>query len=156
MCGKASADMSIPLTSGAITSRARRPLHRDHRPLLGDRGQEDIELRPFGLQVVLHVIEDARRAAGRGRDVKAVVRKTRDDAVVHHVAVFPEHQPVAAAAGLELQPVSWDRAVQELGRIRPTTSILPRVVASKMPTLARTALHSRATAACMSSPSCGK
>ena len=38
----------------------------------------------------------------------------------------------------------------------PTTSILPSVEASKMPTPARTALHSRATAACMSSPEPGK
>ena len=39
---------------------------------------------------------------------------------------------------------------------RPTISILPSVEASKMPTPSRTALHSRATAACRSSPAFGK
>ena len=38
----------------------------------------------------------------------------------------------------------------------PTTSILPKVEASKMPSEARVARHSRATAACMSSPAFGK
>ena len=43
-------------------------------------------------------------------------------------------------------------AVQEFGGVGPTTSILPSVEASKMPTALRTARHSRATAACISSP----
>ena len=38
----------------------------------------------------------------------------------------------------------------------PTTSILPSVDASKMPQALRMARHSRATAACMSSPARGK
>ena len=93
-------------------------MHGDHGPLLGDRRQEDVELRPFGLEIILHVIENTRGAAGCRRDVEPVMRKTRDDAVIHHVAVFPEHHSVPASTRLELQPVIGIEPVQELGCIR--------------------------------------
>ena len=107
----------MPVTSGAIKSRAFRALHGDDGELLGGRGQEDLQLRPFGLEVVLHMGEHARRAACCRRDMEAVGRQPGDDAVVEDVAILLQHQPVAAAAGFELQPTIDVDAVHELGRI---------------------------------------
>ena len=64
-----------------------------------------------------------------------------------------QHQAVAAAARLRACSRRWCRCGSGTRRRPgPTTSILPSVEASRMPTVVRTARHSRATAACMSSP----
>ena len=81
-----------------------RALERDDRPLLGGRGEPDLEVRPLGLEVVLHHVEDARGAAGGGGDVEAVRGQPADDAVVADEAVLAEQQAVAAAAEPELRP----------------------------------------------------
>ena len=97
------------------------------------------------------------RSAGRRRHVEAVRREPRHDAVVHDVAVLLQHQAVAAAARLELQPGIGVDAVHELGGIRPDDLDLAErggIEDARRPS--RTAWHSRATAACMSSPACGK
>ena len=132
-----------------------RTLHGDDRPLLGGRGEPDLEVGELGLEIVLHVGEHARRAAGRRRHVEAVRREAADDAVVHDEAGFAQHEAIAAAAGLELRPGVGVERFMNSAASGPTTSILPSVEASNRPTLARTARHSRATAACMSSPAAG-
>ena len=96
-----------------------RSLDGDHRPLLGGRGQPHLEIGEFGLEIVLHVMEDARRPAGRGGDVEAVGGDPADHAVIHDEARLAQHQPVAAASGLELRPGVGVEAVHELGRVRP-------------------------------------
>ena len=143
--------------SGAITSRARGPCTAIAAHCSVVEVQPDLEVGELGLQIVLHLGEHARRAAGRGGDVEAVGREAADDAVVDDEAGFAQHQAVAAAADLELGPGVGVDAVRGISAASgPTTSILPSVEASKMPTHCRAARHSRATASCMSSPAAGK
>ena len=147
----------MPSTSGAIDLARPRPLHGDHRPLLGGRGEPDLEVGEFGLKIVLHVMEDARRAAGRGGHVEAVGGEAADDAVVHDEAGFGQHQPVAAAARLELRPGIGVEPVHELGGIRTDHLDLAEGRGIEDADAARApSRHSRATAACMSSPLPGK
>ena len=96
--------MSRPSTKGSSSLRAFGPLSAIGRPLLGGRGEPDLEVGPLGLQVVLHHVEDARGAAGGGGDVEAVGGEAADDAVVADEAVLAEQQAVAAAADPELGP----------------------------------------------------
>ena len=79
-------------------------LHGDHRPLLGNGGQPDVELRELGLEIVFHVVHDAGGAARRGGDVEAVGRQAADNAVIIDETVLAQHDAIAAAAGLELLP----------------------------------------------------
>ena len=99
----------------------------------------------------------ARRAAGRRGDVEAVGRQPADDAVVVDEAVLAQHDAVAAAAGLELLPRV---GVEQFHELRPRPGRPPRSCrASRRRTgrrVSRTVAHSRLTAACMSSPACGK
>jgi len=53
ICGIAAGERSMPLISGAITSRAFGPCHGDDSPLLGGRGQPDVEIGEFRLQIIL-------------------------------------------------------------------------------------------------------
>ena len=96
--------MSRPSTKGSSSLRAFGPLSAIGRPLLGGRGEPDLEVGPLGLQVVLHHVEDARGAAGGGGDVEAVGGEPADDAVVADEAVLAEQEAVAAAADPELRP----------------------------------------------------
>ncbi len=96
-----------------------RPLHGDHRPLLGGRGQPDRQMRELGLQIILHVVQHARRTAGRGGHMETILGQAPDDAVVIDEAVFARHDAVAAAAGLQRVPGVGIEEVQELRRIRP-------------------------------------
>ena len=108
----------MPSTSGCDDVARLRPLHGDHGPLLGDRGEPDVEMRELGLEVVLHVVHDARRAAGRRRDMETVGRQASDDAVVIDEAVLAQHDAVAAAARLELLPRVGVEQLHELRRVR--------------------------------------
>ncbi len=67
-----------------------RTLHGDDRPLFGHRGQPHLQMREFRLQIVFHVVENARRAAGRRRHMETIVGQTTDDAVVINEAVFAQ------------------------------------------------------------------
>ena len=49
-----------PRPAARSVLRAFGPLQRDHRPLLGGRGQPHLEVRPLGLEIVLHHVEHAR------------------------------------------------------------------------------------------------
>src|SRR5262249_29206735 len=95
-----------------------RTLHGDHRPLFGGRGEPDLEIRPFGLEVVLHMGEDTWRPAGRRGDVKAVRRHAADDAVIVNEAVVAGHDAVAKAPRFKLQERVDIDAVEELGGVR--------------------------------------
>ena len=112
------AEMSRPSTKGSSSLRAFGPLSAIDRPLLGGRGEPDLEVGPLGLEVVLHHVEDARGAAGRGGDVEAVGGEPADDAVVADEAVLAEQQAVAAAADAELGPGVGVHPLHE-GRRRP-------------------------------------
>jgi len=94
-----------------------RPLHGDHRPLLGCRGEPDRELRPLGLKIILHHREHPRGAAGGGRDVEAVRREPRDNAIVIHVAIIPQQDAVARPADGEGVPRVYIQAIHEGDRI---------------------------------------
>ena len=95
-----------------------RPADRRDRPLLGDGGEKNPQLRPFGLQVVLKLAEHAGCAAGGRRHVEMVVGQTDGDAVVHHHAVLAKHQPVAGFSRRQLQPGVGIYAVEELPCVR--------------------------------------
>src|SRR5262249_6488996 len=94
-------------------------LDRDHGPLLRYRGEPHPEVGELRLQVVLHVVEDARGAAGSRRDVEAVGRETADDAVVHDEAGLAEEEAITATARLQLGPGVGVEAVHEFGGVRP-------------------------------------
>ena len=49
-----------------------RALQGDNRILLGRAGQPDVKIRPFGLEIILHHIQHARRTAGCRGQVKAI------------------------------------------------------------------------------------
>ena len=75
ICGIASADRSMPSTSGAITSRACGPCTAITAHCSVVEVSQTFEVGELGLEIVLHVMEDARRAAGRRRDMEAVRRR---------------------------------------------------------------------------------
>ena len=95
-----------------------RPLHGDDRPLLRDRGQPDVEMRELGLEIILHHVHHAGRAAGRRCDMEAVRREAADDAVVIDETVLAQHDAVAAAADFELLPRVGVEKLHELRRVR--------------------------------------
>lgn len=85
-----------------------RALHGDDSPLFGHRGQPDLQMREFRLQVIFHVMEHARRAAGRRRHMETVVRQASDNTVVINEAVLAGHDAVAGLAGLQ-RVLHWCR-----------------------------------------------
>ena len=91
-------------------------------PLLGDRGAVHPQLRPLGLQPLLHPVEDLRRAAGGGEDEEAVLGQAQHRAVVDHHAVDPAHDAVADRADLQaahqvrVEPVEQDARRRGPGR----------------------------------------
>ena len=131
------------------------PDDRERRPLLGDRGQPHLQVRPFGLQPFLHPVEDVRRAAGGGEHLEPVLGQAHHGAVVDDHAVDAAHHPVADHADLQGAHHVRVEHVEEPPASGPCTSILPSVEPSRMPTPVRTAAHSRSTAVSMSSPGCG-
>ena len=102
------------------------------RPLLGDRRQPHAQVRPLGLQPLLHPLQHFGGVAGGGLVRNRSVGQAQHDAVVEDHAVGAAHQrrsgsrprPACRSVGVQ--------AVQELGGVRPCTSILPRVEASMM------------------------
>ena len=96
-----------------------RALRRDHRPLLGGRGQPDVEVGPLGLAVVFHHREHARGAAGGGGHVETVLGEARHHTVVVDETVVPQQHAVLAAAHRELRPVIDVEPVHEGGRAWP-------------------------------------
>ncbi|OMP13232.1 hypothetical protein COLO4_02038, partial [Corchorus olitorius] len=87
------------------------------RPVVGDRGEVHLQLRPFGLVVQLQPFEDARGAAGGGGHQEVVVGETGGDAVVEDHAVFLAHQAVAGLADVQLGPGVGVDAVEEFPRV---------------------------------------
>ncbi len=75
---------------------------RERGPLLGDRRAVHPQLRPLGLQPLLHPVEDLRRAAGGGEDEEAVLGQAQHRAVVDHHPVDPAHDAVADRADLQV------------------------------------------------------
>ncbi len=63
---------------------------------------QNSEIGKLGLEIVLHVREHARRAAGRRRHVEAVGFQACDDAVIHEETGLAQHEAIAAAPNLEL------------------------------------------------------
>ena len=77
--------------------------HQGNRgPVLGDRGREDVQVRPFRLEPLLHPLQDLRRIAGRGRGDEPVFGDPDDRAVVDHHPVDAAHDAVADPAGLQV------------------------------------------------------
>ena len=66
--------------------------------LLGEVGDVDLEVPPFGLQPFLHPAVHPVGAAGGGVAEEAVLGQPHDDAVVEQEAVLVAHEAVAAAA----------------------------------------------------------
>ncbi len=92
------------------------PLHRDHRPLLGNRGQPDPQVGEFGLQVVFHMLQHERGAAcGRG-DMEPVGGEAGDDAVVTDETIFAQQHGVAAPSWRQVGEVTGVDTVQERRR----------------------------------------
>ncbi|GBF28289.1 hypothetical protein MnTg02_03353 [bacterium MnTg02] len=96
-----------------------RSIQGDHSPLFGNRCQPDVEIRPVRLQVIFHVRHDPRRAACGCRDMETVIGQTANDTIIENVAVFAQHQPIAAAPDAKLGPRVGIDTVQELSGIGP-------------------------------------
>ncbi len=88
------------------------------RPVVGDRGQVHLQVRPFGLLVDLQPLQHACRATGGGGHDEVVLADAGGHAVVEDHAVFLAHQAVAGLAHVELGPGVGVDAVEELARIR--------------------------------------
>ena len=93
------------------------PTDRSDRPLLGDRGQINPQIRPFGLQPFLQPIKHGGGGAGGGGHVEMVLGQTRGHPVILDHAVIAEHQAVARPADRQFQPIVGIDAVQKLGRV---------------------------------------
>ena len=119
MNGKASRERSTSVPAAETTSRAPRPVDRDHGPLLGDARAVDAQVGPLGLEPLLEPVEHRRGAAGRGRHEVAVLREAHRDAVVEHHPVEPEHQAVPDRADREVRHPVRVHAVQERRRVGP-------------------------------------
>src|SRR5690606_41875928 len=70
----------------------RSSLQGDDGPLLRGGGEPDLQLRPFGLEIILHHRQHARRAAGGGGDMEAIGRKPADHAIVTDEAVLSKQR----------------------------------------------------------------
>ena len=152
-CGKRVVGEVDVRADGAQQLARLRPDHGHRRPLLGDRRAVDLEIRPLGLQPLLQPGQHARRAAGGRGHVEMAWAKPRGHAVVEHHAVVAQHQPVAAAADLELGPGVGVDAVQQLGGVRdPAGRSCPACSRRTGRRRCAPRRHSRCTAACMSSP----
>ena len=66
--------------------------------MIGQRGGEHLQLRPFRLVPLLHPVEDGRRISGGGVDRVTVVRDAHDGAVVLDHAVGATHDAVTNLA----------------------------------------------------------
>ncbi|MOA17224.1 hypothetical protein D3C78_1374740 [compost metagenome] len=64
------------------------------------------------------MLENARRAARRRRDMEPVFGKTADNTVIVNETVFTGHDAITAAAGFQSIPGIGVDEVQELRRIR--------------------------------------
>src|SRR6267154_1129483 len=80
-------------------------LHGDHGPLLGGRRQPYFELGPFGLAVVFHHREHARRTAGGGRHMEPIGGRSRHHAVVVDEAVVAAEDSIACAPHAQIRPI---------------------------------------------------
>src|SRR5690606_23341491 len=98
---------------------ALRPLHRYHRPLLGNGSEPHLEMGELGLEIVLHHVQHARRAAGRRGDMEPVLGEATDHAIVINVAVFAQHHALAAPARLQLLPGLGVHELHECGGVWP-------------------------------------
>ncbi len=96
-----------------------RSLQGDDGPLLRGRREPRPQVRPLGLQIVLHERQDARRPARRRRHVITIVRDARDHAVVVNEAVVAQQDAVAAATHREAREVVHVHARQERRGIGP-------------------------------------
>ena len=96
-----------------------RALNADYRPLLGGGGEPDLPFREFRLEIVLHHVENPRRAASRRRHMEAVFGNPPDHAIVINEAVLAAHDPVAAHADGEFLPRVGVHQFHELDGVRP-------------------------------------
>ena len=105
-------------TTPRRTSRELRAGEGILRPLLADRGELHVELRPQPLGAELHVLQHLRRVGRGGGDDVAVLGEARGGAVVQHQAILAQHQAVARLADGQRLPAVAVEAVEELGRVR--------------------------------------
>src|SRR5712691_8201467 len=80
---------------------------------LGERGEEHLELGPFGLQPFFEPVHDRAGIAGRRRHKKPIGREAGPDAVVEYHAVLAAHQPVAAPPDRQVLPMVDVDAVEK-------------------------------------------
>ena len=147
----------FPRTKGRDQFAGARALNGDDRPLLGRSKSARPRSRKTPSEGSPPCVQDARRAASRRGDVEAVAGHAGDDAVVHDEALSRcSIRPYRQRPTSSFLPGIGIKRLRNVAASGPTTSILPRVEASNIPTDARVAVHSRATAACMSSPVLGK
>ena len=98
---------------------ALRAVDGDGGVLLRDRGQIDLQIGPFGLQVILQMHQHLRGIAGGGGHQEPVLRQPYRHAIVEHHAVLAQHQPIARLADAQFQPGIGIDAIQELRRVWP-------------------------------------
>ena len=91
----------------------------DRRPMVGDRSQIHVHMRPLGLQPSFHPGEHARCATGSRRHQEMVLGQMGRNAVVHYHSVFAQHQAVAAAADGQVRPAVAIYPVEQVDGVRP-------------------------------------
>ena len=148
MNGKASVDdVEVRHERGRRLARAR-PDDRDRRPLLGDAGRVDAQVRPFGLEPLLEVVEDGGGVAGRRRHVEPLLgraarsrRRRRPSRRRVHISAVPARPDLQRRERVRVD------AVEEDARVRALDVDLAegRRVHDRRPRSARRA-HSRRTA----------
>src|SRR5690606_33148415 len=100
--------------------RARLRPGDDHGgPVVGDRGEAHVQLRPLGLVPLLQPVEHGGGVAGGGGHQVVVLAQPRGGAVVEHHAVGRAHQPVPAGADGEGGEQVGVDAVEEGARVGP-------------------------------------
>ena len=117
MNGKASLDTSRSPNTAPITSRDRGPTTGNVAQWSVTEVSADLQLRPLGLQPLLHPVEDLRRPAGGGVDEEAVLGQPQHGAVVDHHSVDAAHHAVPDRADLQTAHEVGVDPVQQLGGV---------------------------------------
>ena len=95
------------------------------RPLLGHRCEPHVEFRPQALVYELQMSHDGTGSRGGRGHQKMRLAQTRGGAIVHHVAIFAQHQAVSDATNRQCgERVGVDK-VQKGRGIRPLNVDLP-------------------------------
>ena len=96
-----------------------RSCQRRCRPLLGDRRDKHVEVRPVNLQQALEMLHHRDSIDGRRRHQEVRRAKPRRRSVVQHQTIVTQHHAVTAASERERVPAVDVDTIQQLGSVLP-------------------------------------